>query len=136
MFVLALLDFSSAFDTIDHSILVHRLHYDFGFTDSVLQWFSSYLSDRTQYVSISIHYSEIAPVHSGVSQGSVLGPITISMYVKPSSAIMDSHYITHHSFADVIQLHMSAPPFKISDLLHSMQSCMSNVKAWPTANML
>ena len=37
--VLALLDFSSAFDTIDHTILVHRLHTDFGFTDTVLQWF-------------------------------------------------------------------------------------------------
>ena len=44
--VLALLDFSSAFDTIDHRILVHRLHTDFVFTDTVLQWFSSYLSDR------------------------------------------------------------------------------------------
>ena len=39
--VLALLDFSSAFDTIDHPILVHRLHTDFGFTDTVLQLFSS-----------------------------------------------------------------------------------------------
>ena len=37
--VLALLDVSSAFDTIDHSILVHRLLTDFGFTDAVLQWF-------------------------------------------------------------------------------------------------
>ena len=45
--VLALLDFSLAFDTIDHPILVHRLHTDFGFTDTVLQWFSSYLTDRT-----------------------------------------------------------------------------------------
>ena len=50
--ILALLDFSSAFDTIDHPILVHRLHTDFGFTDTVLQWFSSYLTDHTYYVSI------------------------------------------------------------------------------------
>ena len=49
---LALLDFSSAFDTIDHPIHVHRLNTDFGFTDTVLQWFSSYLTDRTHYVSI------------------------------------------------------------------------------------
>ena len=48
--VLALLDFSSAFDTIDHPILVHHLHTDFGFTDTVLQ--SSYLTDRAHYVSI------------------------------------------------------------------------------------
>ena len=50
--VLALLDFSSAFYTIDHPILVHRFHTDFEFTDTVLQWFSSYLTDRTHYVSI------------------------------------------------------------------------------------
>ena len=48
--VLALYDFSSAFDTIDHSILVHRLHTDIGFTDTVLQLYSSYLTDRTNYV--------------------------------------------------------------------------------------
>ena len=61
--VLALLDFSSAFDTIDHPILVHRLHTAFGFTDTVLQWFSSYLTDRMHYVSLSSHCSAFAPVH-------------------------------------------------------------------------
>ena len=50
--VLALHDFSSAFGTIDHPILVHRLHTDFGFTDAALQWFSSYLTDCTHYVSL------------------------------------------------------------------------------------
>ena len=50
--MLALLDFSSAFDKIDHPILVHCLQTDIGFTDTVLQWFSSYLTDRTHYVSI------------------------------------------------------------------------------------
>ena len=55
--VLALLDFSSTFDTIDHPILVHRLHTDFGFTDTFLQWFSSYLTDHTHYVSLSNHCS-------------------------------------------------------------------------------
>ena len=98
--VLALLDFSSAFDTIDHPILVHRLHTDFGFTDTVLQWFSSYLTDRTHYISLSNHCSAFTHVHSGVPQGSVLGPILFTMYIKPLSAIIDSHCIIHHSFAD------------------------------------
>ena len=47
IYVLALLDFSSAFDTIDHSILVHRLHTDIGFIDTVVQWFSSCLTVHT-----------------------------------------------------------------------------------------
>ena len=59
-----------------------------------------------------------------------------TMYIKPLSAIIDSHSIIHHSFADDSQLQMSAPPDIISELLHSMQSCMSDVKAWATANML
>ena len=46
------------------------------------------------------------------------------------------YHIIHHSFADDLQLQMSAPPDKISELLHSMQSCISDVKAWATANML
>ena len=65
--VLALLDFSSAFDTIHHSILVHRLHTDIGLTDSVLQWYSSYLTNRTQYVSLSNHCSAFSPFHSRFS---------------------------------------------------------------------
>ena len=134
--VLALLDIILAFDTIDHPILVHHLHIDLGFTDTVLQWFSYYLTDRTHYVSLSNHCSAFTHVHSGVPQGSVLGPILFTKYIKPLSAIIDSQSIIHHSFADDLQLQMSAPPDRISELLHTIQSCISDVKAWATANML
>ena len=92
--VLALHDFSSALDTIDHYILVHRLHTDFGFTDAVLQWFSSYLNDCTHFVSLSNHCSAFAPVHSSVLLGSVLSPKLFTMYIKPLYAVIDTHYHT------------------------------------------
>ena len=135
IYVLVLLDFSSAFGTIDHTILVLRLHTVFGSTDSVLQWFSSYLADRTHYVSLSNHCSSFASEHSGVPQGSFLGPMLFTMYATPLSAIIDSHSIIHHSFADDLQLQMTAPPDGISVLIHYMQSCICDVNAWATANM-
>ena len=82
------------------------------------------------------HCSAFAPVHSGVPRGSVHGPILLTMYIKPLSAIIDSLSIIHHSFADDLQLQMSAPPDRISELLHSMQSCISDVKAWATRTCL
>ena len=80
----------------------------------------TFLSDRTHYVSLSNHCSDLAPAHSDVPQGAVLGPVLFSMYIKPLAAIIDSHSIIHNSFADELQLQMSAPPDKISELLHSM----------------
>ena len=47
-----------------------------------------------------------------------------------------THTIIHHSFADDLKLQMSAPPDRISERLYSMHSCISDVKAWATANML
>ena len=135
IYVLTLLDFSSAFDSIVHPILVHRIHTDIRFTDAFLQWFSSFLTDRTHYVSLSNHCSAFTPVHSGVPQGSVLGPLRFTIYIKPLSAAVDSHSIMHHSFADDVQIQMSAPSDRISELLRSMQSCMSDVNASAAANM-
>ena len=94
-----------------------------------------HLNDRTYYVSLSNHCSAFAPAHSGVHQGSVLGLTLFTMYTKPLSAIIDSHSIIHHSFDDDLQLQMSAPPDRISELLHSMQSCISDVNALATAHM-
>ena len=58
-----------------------------------------------------------------------------TMYIKPLSEIIDSHSIIRHSFADDLQSQMPAPPDRISKLLHSIQSRISDVKAWATANM-
>ena len=58
--VLVLLDLSAAFDTIDHEILLHRLHNVFGFEDTVLSWFQSYLENRTQTVGVHRKHSTLA----------------------------------------------------------------------------
>ena len=66
---------------------------------------------------LSNYCSAIALIKS-----SVLGSTLFSMYTKPLSTIIDSHSIIHHSFADDLQLQVSAPD-KIFELLHFVQSC-------------
>ena len=138
MAVIALPYFSSAFDKMDHSIFLHRFHTDLGFTDIVLKWFSSYLTDLTQltHISLSNHCFVSTPVHQGALQCSAPFPILFSMYVKHLPRIIYSHSTKHQSFDDYLQILMCAPPDKTSKLRHSMQSCISGVKSWATTNML
>ena len=57
------------------------------------------------------------------------------MHMKPFSAIVDSHSITHHSFAGNLQLQMSAPPDRISERFHYIQPCISDINTWASENM-
>ena len=76
--VLVLLDLSAAFDTIDHCILLDELH-RIGVRGDALRWMSSYLTDRTQCVSVDDHLSCEIRLQHGVPQGSVLAP-SFSLY--------------------------------------------------------
>ena len=75
------IDLSKAFDTIDHSILLSKLRY-YGLNSCALKWFSSYLSDRQQYVDIEGISSEINNINTGVPQGSTLGPLLFIIYMN------------------------------------------------------
>ena len=73
--VLTLFDLSAAFDTIDHTFLLQRLAHVFGIHSTALYWLFSYLSNRTQTVTVKNCSSAPVPGCSGVPQGSVLGPV-------------------------------------------------------------
>ena len=83
--VLVMLDLSASFDTLDHEILISRLGSYFGFSDTVLERFSSYLIGRTQSVIIGETTSNPRPVDFGVPQGSISLDLFSSGYMlRPS----------------------------------------------------
>ena len=103
--MLVLLDLSAAFDTIDHEILLHRLHDVFGFGDIALSWFQSYLENRTQTVFVHGKQSTKASLRYGVPQGSVLGPILFILYTQPPSNVIQHYPVFHQMYADDTQIY-------------------------------
>ena len=75
------LDISVAFDTVSHSKLLARLETEFGIEGAALGWIDSYLLNRTFFVHVGDSLSAVVALSSGVSQGSVLGPILFTGYV-------------------------------------------------------
>lgn len=73
-FVLSLLDLSEAFTTVDHTVLLNGQATQFGITGSAFSCFTSYLSNRHQFISIRVERSSHHPLACGVPQRSVLGP--------------------------------------------------------------
>ena len=98
-----LLDQSAAFDTIDHDKLPDCLRKWFGVGGRCLDWFKSYLSDRTQCIKIGSVLSEARKLTYGVPQGSVLGPILFSLYTT-SKVIAKHPDVKFHLYADDTEL--------------------------------
>ena len=83
------LDLSKAFDTLDHSILIHKLNY-YGIKGTALQLFQSYLSNRLKFIEYDNTMSDTLEISTGVPQGSVLGSLLFLIYINDIAKSSDS----------------------------------------------
>ena len=137
--LLLLLDLSAAFDTVDHEILPGRLSSRFGIKGKALDWLRSYLTDRTQLVKVDDASSTVRPLHRGVPQGSVLGPMLYLLYTSPLGDIVREHGLSFHFYAYDSQLYTSFVSNDTSDLVAAKQrleNCVADINLWMTANKL
>ena len=132
--VLILLDLSSAFDTVDHNVVISCLKNYAGISDVALDWFISYLANRSFSVRLREAPSSCAPLFCGVPQGSILGPLLFSVCLLPLGQIMHRHNIDFHCYADDMQLYVPLQPGK-SDVSRIF-SCLAEIENWMSESFL
>ena len=91
------MDLQKSFDTVDHQILLAKLSH-YGIRGVSNDWFKSYLSNRSQYVSINGYKSGLAAINCGVPQGSVLGPLLFVLSINDLN--QEIRFCKFHHFAD------------------------------------
>jgi hypothetical protein len=137
--LLLLLDLSSAFDTVDHSVLLQRLESLIGVTGAAKQWIQSYLSSRTQVIAVGEARSKPVALTTGVPQGSVLGPLMFLAYVLPLGTVIDRHQVSRQGYADDSQLYRQFSLKHVSamyEAIDTLQICAEDARQWMTQNML
>ncbi|CAH8567706.1 unnamed protein product [Dicrocoelium dendriticum] len=123
------LDFSKAFDRVNHLALLHKLR-AYGIHGSLLTWLAAYLHDRTIKVRVADALSETLCISSGVPQGSVLGPLLFLVYIND---LPDNIQSSMQIFAD---------DAKIWRVIHSTSDCallqndLDRINKWADINHL
>ena len=136
--ILVLLDFTSAFDTIEQMTLHGRLNlkqlYRLGGT--VLKWLTSYLSYRSHVVKVRDSLSNPVTNNCGVPQGSVIGPMLYTVYSAPISKVIEAHVLSSMLYADDTQIYLTFHPQDQQEAIMKLNICLTDIVSWVQQNML
>ena len=128
---LVALDLRKAFDTVDHNIMLSKLHY-YGVTNTEYDWFKSYLEDRYQICSIFNNMSDSQKITCGVPQGSILGPLMFILYVNDMPKCFSKCNV--NIYADDTMFYISNENVEIVNNI--LQSELQLVYKWLCCNKL
>ena len=133
---LVALDLPAAFDTLDHATNIDRLRHTLGIESSAIDWLTSYLTNRSQFVKFGDVLSPPTHCSIGVPQRSVLGPILFSLFISPVAGVISNFGVSFHQFADDTQLYIGVDLKSIVESLDILDKCSRAVLDWFTNNGL
>ena len=135
--VLLLLDCSAAFDTVDHEQLLLTLIDEIGLRGIALNWFKSFLHNRTQATSVKGCTSTFINMKYGVPQGSVLGPVLFNIYVRNFIKLLTDAGFLVHGYADDHQVVFAFRiQFQYHALCHLLPKCLDLISQFMSSHFL
>ena len=132
--VLVLLDFQSAFNLVNHLILVAKLMYQFNFSHEACLLIKNYLSGRFQCVNYDNSLSDWLPLFSGTPQGSVPSPRLFNLYINDLYKVLK--HCKFHFYADDVQVSVECDPSNISEAINLINEDIAAINTWAVANCM
>ena len=129
------IDLEKAFDTVNHKILSDKLLY-YGFRGVTHKLLMSFLSNRSQYVSIHGFDSNILPTKCGVPQGSTLGPILFLLYINDLRFSLKNTSSNHFADDTCIIYANNFPNLKMKTFETVLNTELKSTAEWLKSNRL